>query len=113
MHNFDKASFLSDQAQHYRPFLMRFLESQMFATLIDNKIMTSFDDKLQGASSSKDGVVKPEDDFSLFDVHVNKNLQLFDNRIKILKWVFLIVRGIIFLCVIRGVREWKLLLFKF
>lgn len=85
MHNFDKASFLSDQAQQYRHFLIRFLESQMFATLIDNKIMTSFDDKIQDASNSKDGLLNPEDDFSLFDVHVNKNLQLFDNRIKILK----------------------------
>ncbi|XP_047022963.1 DENN domain-containing protein 5B isoform X2 [Helicoverpa zea] len=39
MVNFDKASFLSDQPQRHRPFLSRFLETQMFATLIDNKIM--------------------------------------------------------------------------
>lgn len=84
MHNFDKASFLSDQTTQYRPFLSQFLESQMFATLIDNKIMTSFDDKPSGSGS--DGKVKPTDeDFSSFDVHVNKNLQLLDNRIKILK----------------------------
>lgn len=84
MHNFDKASFLSDQTTQYRPFLSQFLESQMFATLIDNKIMTSFDDKPSGSGS--DGKVKPPDeDFSSFDVHVNKNLQLLDNRIKILK----------------------------
>uniref|UniRef100_A0A336KT57 CSON010862 protein n=1 Tax=Culicoides sonorensis TaxID=179676 RepID=A0A336KT57_CULSO len=47
MQNFDKASFLSEHPQHHRPFLSRFLESQMFATLIDNKIMTSFDNKLE------------------------------------------------------------------
>lgn len=86
MHNFDKASFLSDQTTQYRPFLSQFLESQMFATLIDNKIMTSFDDKPSGSGSGSDGKVKlPDEDFSSFDVHVNKNLQLLDNRIKILK----------------------------
>lgn len=82
MHNFDKASFLSDQSAQYRPFLSQFLESQMFATLIDNKIMTSFDDKPSGSSSDPK---VPDEDFSSFDVHVNKNLQLLDNRIKILK----------------------------
>lgn len=86
MHNFDKASFLSDQTTQYRPFLSQFLESQMFATLIDNKIMTSFDDKASASGSSSDPKAKPSDeDFSSFDVHVNKNLQLLDNRIKILK----------------------------
>lgn len=87
MHNFDKASFLSDQTTQYRPFLLQFLESQMFATLIDNKIMTSFDDKPSGSGGGgSDGKTKPADeDFSSFDVHVNKNLQLLDNRIKILK----------------------------
>ncbi|KAJ6646254.1 DENN domain-containing protein 5A [Pseudolycoriella hygida] len=61
LQNFDKASFLSDQQQHHRPFLCRFLESQMFATLIDNKIM------------------------AVWDAEVDANLKLFDNRIKILK----------------------------
>lgn len=61
LQNFDKASFLSDQQQHHRPFLSRFLESQMFATLIDNKIM------------------------AMWDRDVDSNLKLFDNRIKILK----------------------------
>lgn len=86
MHNFDKASFLSDQTTQYRPFLSQFLESQMFATLIDNKIMTSFDDK-PGVGGGDSKTKKPEEDFSSFDAHVNKNLQLLDNRIKILKWV--------------------------
>lgn len=61
LQNFDKASFLSDQQQHHRPFLSRFLESQMFATLIDNKIM------------------------SVWDSEIDSNLKLFDNRIKILR----------------------------
>lgn len=65
LQNFDKASFLSDQQQHHRPFLSRFLESQMFATLIDNKIM------------------------AMWDKDVDPNLKLFDNRIKILKYVHL------------------------
>lgn len=85
MHNFDKASFLSDQATQYRPFLSQFLESQMFATLIDNKIMTSFDDKPSGSGAGDPKNKKPDEDFSSFDVHVNKNLQLLDNRIKIFK----------------------------
>lgn len=61
LQNFDKASFLSDQQQHHRPFLSRFLESQMFATLIDNKIM------------------------SVWDTEADPSLKLFDNRIKILR----------------------------
>uniref|UniRef100_A0A8C5QS04 DENN domain containing 5A n=1 Tax=Leptobrachium leishanense TaxID=445787 RepID=A0A8C5QS04_9ANUR len=39
MQNFDKASFLSDQPEPYLPFLSRFLETQMFASFIDIKIM--------------------------------------------------------------------------
>ncbi|XP_045492150.1 DENN domain-containing protein 5B isoform X3 [Colias croceus] len=60
MVNFDKASFLSDQPQRHRPFLSRFLETQMFATLIDNKIMANWGE---------------------YDV----NLQVFEHRIKIVR----------------------------
>ncbi|CAG9861723.1 unnamed protein product [Phyllotreta striolata] len=60
MQNFDKASFLSDQPEQDRLFLLRFLESQMFATLIDNKIL------------------------ALWGEH-DSNLSIFDNRIKLLK----------------------------
>ncbi|XP_055385586.1 DENN domain-containing protein 5B isoform X2 [Condylostylus longicornis] len=61
LQNFDKASFLSDQPEHHRPFLCRFLESQMFATLIDNKIM------------------------AVWEKEIDTNLKLFDARIKILR----------------------------
>lgn len=61
LQNFDKASFLSDQQHDHRLFLSRFLESQMFATLIDNKIMSTWDNDCDPA------------------------LKLFDFRIKILK----------------------------
>lgn len=60
MQNFDKASFLSDQPEHDRLFLWRFLESQMFATLIDSKILSAWGE-------------------------VDNNLLIFDNRIKQLK----------------------------
>lgn len=60
MQNFDKASFLSEQPEQHRQFLSRFLETQMFATLIDNKILANW--------GEHDG-----------------NLQIFDNRIKMLK----------------------------
>ncbi|XP_045479096.1 DENN domain-containing protein 5B isoform X1 [Harmonia axyridis] len=60
MQNFDKSSFLSDQPEQHRTYLWRFLESQMFATLIDNKILSSWGD-------------------------VDNNLVIFDNRIKLLK----------------------------
>lgn len=63
MQNFDKASFLSDQPDQHRQFLSRFLETQMFATLIDNKILSTW--------GETDG-----------------NLQIFDNRIKLLKQRF-------------------------
>ncbi|XP_034019109.1 DENN domain-containing protein 5B [Thalassophryne amazonica] len=45
IHNFDKASFLSDQPEPNLPFLAHFIESQMFATFIDNKIMSQWEDK--------------------------------------------------------------------
>jgi hypothetical protein len=83
LHNFDKASFLSDQPSHYRQFFSQFLESQMFATLIDNKIMTSFGEKSTSTNASDSKASKSATDDAL--LHCNKNLQLFDNRIKILK----------------------------
>jgi DENN domain-containing protein 5 len=64
LQNFDKASFLSDQPQQYRQFLSRFLESQMFATLIDNKIMNNWEDE-----------------------EADPYLHIFDGRIKFLKSV--------------------------
>ncbi|XP_062327461.1 DENN domain-containing protein 5A isoform X3 [Osmerus eperlanus] len=44
MQNFDKASFLSDQPEPYLPFLSRFLETQMFASFIDIKILCHDDE---------------------------------------------------------------------
>lgn len=38
MENFDKAAFLSDQPASFLPFLAPFVETQMFATFIDNKL---------------------------------------------------------------------------
>ncbi|XP_054009038.1 DENN domain-containing protein 5B isoform X4 [Hylaeus anthracinus] len=42
MHVFDKATFLSDQPTQHLPFLSRFLETQMFASLVDNKVMSTW-----------------------------------------------------------------------
>ncbi|XP_062129939.1 DENN domain-containing protein 5B isoform X1 [Drosophila sulfurigaster albostrigata] len=61
LQNFDKSSFLSDQPEHHRAFLARFLESQMFATLIDNKIL------------------------AMWEPQPDEQLQLFDQRIKLLR----------------------------
>jgi hypothetical protein len=58
MQNFDKATFLSDQPEQHLPFLSRFIESQMFATLIDNKIMANWSE-------------------------VEPNLRVFDRRIRL------------------------------
>lgn len=60
MQNFDKASFLSDQPEQHRQFLSRFLESQMFATLIDSKILSNWGE-------------------------TDNNLVIFDNRVKHLR----------------------------
>ncbi|XP_049778730.1 DENN domain-containing protein 5B [Schistocerca cancellata] len=60
MQNFDKATFLVDQPEQHLPFLSRFIESQMFATLIDNKIMTTWSE-------------------------VDTNLRVFDRRIRLLR----------------------------
>lgn len=57
MQNFDKTSFLSDQSKYAIPFLSLFLETQMFATFIDNKIASSWGE-------------------------VDTNLNLFESRIK-------------------------------
>uniref|UniRef100_A0A3B3ZXU3 UDENN domain-containing protein n=1 Tax=Periophthalmus magnuspinnatus TaxID=409849 RepID=A0A3B3ZXU3_9GOBI len=45
MHNFDKASFLSEQPEPFLPFLSRFIETQMFASFIDHKIMSQWEQK--------------------------------------------------------------------
>ncbi|XP_039279311.1 DENN domain-containing protein 5B isoform X2 [Nilaparvata lugens] len=60
MQNFDKATFLSDQPQQHQPFLSRFIETQMFATLVDNKIMSAW-------------------------MKVEPNLRVFERRIKLLR----------------------------
>lgn len=44
MQNFDKTAFLSDQPEPHLPFLSRFIETQMFATLIDNKIVSVWEE---------------------------------------------------------------------
>ncbi|KAK3603529.1 hypothetical protein CHS0354_027948 [Potamilus streckersoni] len=44
MQNFDKAAFLSDQPECSLPFLSPFIETQMFATLIDNKILSNWEE---------------------------------------------------------------------
>uniref|UniRef100_A0AAG5DPM2 UDENN domain-containing protein n=1 Tax=Anopheles atroparvus TaxID=41427 RepID=A0AAG5DPM2_ANOAO len=74
LHNFDKASFLSDQPQHHRPFLSRFLESQMFATLIDNKIMLAWGDDVNGCQL-----------LDTLNGDMEYSLKLFDARIRILR----------------------------
>ena len=42
VHTFDKTTFLSDQPAAHLPFLSRFLESQMFASFIDSKVLANF-----------------------------------------------------------------------
>lgn len=42
---FFQASFLSDQPEPYLPFLSRFLETQMFASFIDSKILCHDDEE--------------------------------------------------------------------
>ncbi|XP_053721104.1 DENN domain-containing protein 5A isoform X2 [Synchiropus splendidus] len=49
MQNFDKASFLSDQPEPYLPFLSRFLETQMFASFIDSKILCHDDEERENS----------------------------------------------------------------
>uniref|UniRef100_A0A914ELA0 DENN domain-containing protein 5A n=1 Tax=Acrobeloides nanus TaxID=290746 RepID=A0A914ELA0_9BILA len=51
--NFDKASFLSDQADSYLPFLAAFLETQMFTSFVDSKILSQWQ--------------KPDENIVLFD----------------------------------------------
>ncbi|KAK0393233.1 hypothetical protein QR680_000107 [Steinernema hermaphroditum] len=41
--NFDKASFLSDQPDSHLPFLAAFLETQMFTSFIDSKILSQWE----------------------------------------------------------------------
>ncbi|CAB0016913.1 unnamed protein product [Nesidiocoris tenuis] len=60
MQNFDKATFLSEQPQQHLPFLSRFIETQMFATLIDNKILSNWG-------------------------KMETNLRVFERRIKVLR----------------------------
>ncbi|BFZ25149.1 hypothetical protein BsWGS_28188 [Bradybaena similaris] len=44
IHNFDKAAFLSDQPVAHLPFLSAFIETQMFTTLMDNKIVSQWEE---------------------------------------------------------------------
>ena len=42
MQTFDKAAFLGDQPEAHLPFLSAFIETQMFTTFIDSKILSAF-----------------------------------------------------------------------
>ncbi|KAK3766868.1 hypothetical protein RRG08_052011 [Elysia crispata] len=44
VHNFDKAAFLSDQPEAHLPFLSAFIETQMFTTLMDSKIVSQWEE---------------------------------------------------------------------
>ena len=44
MQTFDKAAFLSDQPEGHLSFLSAFIETQMFTTFIDNKIISNWED---------------------------------------------------------------------
>ncbi|CAG9535634.1 unnamed protein product [Cercopithifilaria johnstoni] len=59
--NFDKAAFLSDQPSKNLPFLAAFLETQMFTSFIDAKIV------------------------SQWETTADENLQIFDSRIQTLR----------------------------
>ncbi len=43
-HNFDKAAFLSDHPAAHLPFLSAFIETQMFTSFIDNKIIAIWEE---------------------------------------------------------------------
>ncbi|XP_077493627.1 DENN domain containing pinstripe isoform X3 [Amblyomma americanum] len=60
VHNFDKTTFLSDQPEPHLPFLSRFIETQMFASFIDSKILSLWEEP-------------------------DPCLKIFDNRIKLLR----------------------------
>lgn len=85
LQNFDKASFLSEQQQHHRPFLSRFLESQMFATLIDNKILSYWNGSGNGSGNGGGGGSSSTSGNNGIDI--DPNLKLFDSRIKILRYL--------------------------
>ena len=42
MHNFDKTAFLSDQPEDHLQFLSPFIETQMFASFVDSKIISQW-----------------------------------------------------------------------
>lgn len=60
MQNFDKASFLSDHREAHLSFLSAFIESQMFASMIDTKIISQWEES---------------------DVH----LRMFESRLRVFK----------------------------
>ena len=44
MQNFDRAAFLSDHPETHLPFLSAFIETQMFTSYIDNKVLSQWED---------------------------------------------------------------------
>lgn len=80
MHNFDKATFLSDQPDVNLPFLSRFIETQMFASLIDRKIQASSSSSPSGGVREESGTGQPG-----YEEDPNHNLALFEERIKVLR----------------------------
>eukprot|EP00057_Strongylocentrotus_purpuratus_P030402 XP_781573.4 PREDICTED: DENN domain-containing protein 5B isoform X2 [Strongylocentrotus purpuratus] len=50
MQNFDKNAFLADTPELHLPFMSPFLETQLFASFIDNKIISNWEEKDQALS---------------------------------------------------------------
>lgn len=92
LQNFDKAAFLSDQPERHLPFLSPFLETQAFASLIDNKIQLAwnqsdpqlalFDAKIHELKQNRGVLRSPSEEMSSQKVHFSlQRLSLHNLRI--------------------------------
>lgn len=89
LQNFDKAAFLSDQPERYLPFLSPFLETQSFASLIDNKILSSwhpcdpllalFDSRIQELKQTRGVLRSPSEEIAAQTVQVSLQKLSFRN----------------------------------
>ena len=82
LENFDKAAFLSDQPESSLPFLSPFLETQSFASLIDNKILSEwypcdpqlalFDLRIADLKQNRGMLRSPSEDWSTQKFHFSQ-----------------------------------------
>ena len=76
MENFDKTAFLGDQPEAQLPFISAFIETQMFTTFIDNKLLSNWEEMEPNLKLFEQRLSK----YSVRDGHGDRRLKMYNRN---------------------------------